>query len=133
LLVKHIHLCNQHSQILSKLADVFHLKLTVNFFFTFRLVSAYEDKFKYKMDKFYLSKVQNLEAAFGGGSLTFPNFMTHILQNFENKNCSMEHCRAVDVHWSPFNDMCAFCDVPFQAIAKLETFDEDIKYYQHRI
>ena len=101
-------------------------KITITYF---RLVSAYEDKFKYKMDKFYLPKVQKVEVEFGGGNLSFPNFVNHILTIFDSKNCSMGSCPGIDLHWKPFNEICGFCNVSFQAIAKLETLDEDIRYY----
>jgi hypothetical protein len=91
-------------------------------------VSAYEEKMKKKLDPHYHQKVKKIEEAYGGGNLTFPNFVSHVFNEFElANNCSETNCPYVDLHWKPFIDCCGFCDVPFRAVAKLETLDEDVR------
>ncbi|KAG7169606.1 Carbohydrate sulfotransferase 10-like 3 [Homarus americanus] len=34
----------------------------------------------------------------------------------------------IDIHWRPIYDRCAFCDIHYKVIAKMETFDKDERY-----
>ena len=32
------------------------------------------------------------------------------------------------MHWLPYEDRCHFCTIPYQAIGRMETFEEDVRY-----
>jgi hypothetical protein len=62
-------------------------------------------------------------------------FSTITLQTLEYKIIlfrSKSKCSVVDTHWITFIESCGFCDVPFRAIAKVETLDEDIRSVKPR-
>ena len=83
-----------------------------------RLVSAYKDKvvhkhilaepFKHRYDKWYKK------------DHTFPSFVNLVLKEYNRSK--------MDRHWKPFYRRCRFCEVPYEVIGKMETFNEDIKY-----
>ena len=97
-------------------------------FIHFRLVSAYEDKVICKRctsKKLLKGSYKNLN------DYTFPEFVDYILQEFNNSECSNSFnspCFLVDVHWRPYNARCSYCDIPYNVIGRVETFEDDIKY-----
>ena len=34
----------------------------------------------------------------------------------------------MDVHWQPYITRCAFCSISYTVVAKLETFEEDLRF-----
>ena len=91
------------------------------------MVSVYEEKFKFKMDKWYRPRIEKMEIANGNKTLSFPQFIEHISAYFRYFKCNMSRCNHTDAHWMPYVDSCQFCNIRYSAIAKLETMDEDIK------
>ena len=101
--------------------------MTLQISILFRLVSAYEDKVLCSQctSKQRSKTYKNLEEK------TFPEFVDHILMEYKKSDCNKSYnfpCPSIDVHWRPYNARCAYCDIPYNVIGRLETFDDDIKY-----
>jgi hypothetical protein len=94
--------------------------------FYFRLVSAYVDKIKEQNDASYYSTIAQIQEKYGGEA-TFPHFVQYILDSPEVQNCSIDDCHSVDAHWRPFYDRCAYCNVDYDVIGKMESFEDDVK------
>ena len=102
-------------------------------FFTFsfvrhpfeRLISAFKDKVAFDQD--YKNLHFELEKIYG--SATFPNFLRFVLKDLRrfSKCKGQKKCRKVDVHWRPFFERCAYCDVNYDFIGRMETFEKDLK------
>eukprot|EP00092_Neocalanus_flemingeri_P005168 GFUD01005557.1.p1 GENE.GFUD01005557.1~~GFUD01005557.1.p1 ORF type:complete len:298 (-),score=25.97 GFUD01005557.1:102-995(-) len=78
-----------------------------------RLVSAYYDKIK------------------PSGKMMFDQFVQYVLMTANatqnNKFVGM------NPHWRPYNTLCAFCNINYKVISKMETFDEDKKEIMHML
>ena len=37
-------------------------------------------------------------------------------------------CTEINEHWKPFSSKCAYCDIQYDVIGQLDTFQEDMKY-----
>ena len=86
-----------------------------------RLVSAYVDKVLHRSDY----KYQKLEG------LDFSSFVNHVLNEYNKSDCKTSYnvpCFNVDVHWRPYNARCSYCDIPYNVIGRVETFEEDVQY-----
>jgi len=55
---------------------------------------------------------------------SFPQFIDHILWQYAGKNRKV----VVDVHWRPYNARCFYCDISYNVIGHMETFDDDVQY-----
>lgn len=106
-----------------------------------RLVSAYNDRIldlnndkhnfvvKYGLKKWY------------DKDHSFPAFVDLVLKQYRG-NCSPSMYQAksyqsqcefnVNLHWRPFASKCSYCDVEYDLVGKIETFDEDLKYIVHK-
>ena len=86
-----------------------------------RLVSAYEDKvLNNNSNDGQLKKFSN----------NFPAFVDYILKQYKRSSCYHKHntpC-GINVHWRPYNARCLYCDISYDVIGRMETFDEDFKY-----
>ena len=98
-----------------------------------RLVSAYLDKIEGKGpmgEKGYRKLRFKLVEDYG--SVNFQSFLKHVratLQNYEkciyagqNKKCDS----GIDVHWRPFYQRCAYCDMSYDFIGRMENFGADV-------
>lgn len=94
-----------------------------------RLVSAYENKIKYFRDKAFLAIRENIGRMFG--NLSFLSFIKFILRELTT-SCTLASCE-VNVHWRPFYDRCAYCDMDYDVIGTLDEFQADIFYINQRI
>lgn len=107
-------------------------------FFTFsfvrhpfdRLVSAYKDKFLNVQDPGYAFRSELLLKSFG--SITFENFCHFVIEDLNRfnkckKSSRKKKCHQVDVHWRPFYQRCAYCDIKYDFIGRMETFNDDVK------
>ena len=89
-----------------------------NIHISFRLVSAYVDKVvggKYKWLQ----------------GLNFSSFVNHVLKQYNESKCPKYYndpCFSVDRHWRPFTARCAYCDIPYDVVGRIETFQQDIRY-----
>ena len=46
----------------------------------------------------------------------------------ENCNSQTTKClNVIDVHWQPYYQRCEFCDMKYDYIGRLETFNQDVK------
>ena len=90
-------------------------------------MSAYVDKIKEQNDASYYSKIAHIQERYGGEA-TFPHFVRYILDSPEVKSCARSSCEEVDAHWRPFHSRCAYCDVSYDVIGKMESFEEDVRY-----
>ena len=77
-----------------------------------RLVSAFKSKAK----KMYIK--------------SFPMFIEYVLG--EKTDRRSERYRRKSMHWLPYEDRCHFCTIPYKAIGRMETFDEDVRYISLR-
>ena len=86
-----------------------------------RLVSAYEDKvLNNNSNNGNLKRFSN----------NFPAFVDLILKQYSRSSCYHKHntpCN-MNVHWRPYNARCLYCDISYNVIGRMETFDEDFKY-----
>merc|ERR1712133_306733 len=60
----------------------------------------------------------------------FPAFVDLILKEYSRSPCYHKHnspCN-INVHWRPYNARCLYCDISYDVIGRIETFDEDFKY-----
>ena len=98
-----------------------------------RLWSAYNDKFV-NMDPAIINKhgarfVQLIRKPIQKVSdscltdVTFSEFIQYVVQTIDR-----DLYKGYDTHWAPYWKLCQPCDVPYDAILKLETFKEDMEY-----
>ena len=95
-----------------------------------RLVSAYKNKglqghlmesFGYK--DWYLN------------DHSFPAFVDLVLSEYRNSSCYKSYYSSCNkneytfnYHWSPLTSRCSYCEVSYNVIGHMETFDEDVHY-----
>ena len=87
------------------------------------MVSAYVDKVL--GEDYFVSKYKASEAP------NFSTFINHVLKEYKESDCYQSYslpCFAIDVHWRPYNARCMYCDIPYNVIGRVESFDEDVKY-----
>ena len=93
------------------------------YLFTYRLVSAYVNKcLKMKKNCGKLSKSKDI---------SFPKFVNYVLKEYSESDCHKHYnhpCLAINIHWRPYNARCSYCDIPYNVIGRLETFEEDLRY-----
>ena len=94
------------------------------FLFTFvrhpfeRLVSAYKNKV---LDGSY-KKMEKVEyRRWLDAHKTFPEFIQLVLNDLKEN----EHA---DGHWNQYSKGCLDCDIQYDVIGRMETFEEDVKY-----
>lgn len=64
----------------------------------------------------------------------FTKYIAHIsneIERCEAVNFDMDQCR-VEVHWKPFYLRCDYCNIDFDIIGKVETFEDDVKLIMER-
>ena len=98
-----------------------------------RLVSAYKDKVLGTSDPSYDYVKHKLENDYG--QISFENFLRFVasdLRRFQKCNFNSnidrpsQKCQKIDVHWRPFYQRCAYCDVEYDFIGHMETFNQDV-------
>ena len=103
-----------------------------------RLVSAYNDKFVNQRYKW----LRIFKWWFVGKEVSFSSFVDLVLYqyrrscnpnstpasrirtNLANDNC--EH--KVNLHWRPFAFKCSYCDINYDLIGRMETWNDDMNY-----
>ena len=71
------------------------------------------------------------------GEINFNNFVLYVKDKIEefidcsSRNFKNFHCNQVDVHWRPFYLRCAYCDINYDFIGRMESFENDVRYVQH--
>ena len=92
-----------------------------------RLVSAYLDKIEGKGpmgEKGYQRLKSRLKDKYG--SVNFQSFLQHVRETLRNhEKCINEKCD-IDVHWRPYYQRCAYCDVTYTFIGRMENFGADV-------
>ena len=58
---------------------------------------------------------------------TFEEFLSELVLKPANSSRSKKTYLEMDPHFRPFNTYCAFCNINYKVISKMETFDEDKK------
>ena len=60
----------------------------------------------------------------------FPAFVDFVLNSYKKSKCYQKHNTPCDinVHWRPYNARCLYCDISYDVIGRMETFDEDVRY-----
>ena len=84
-------------------------------------MSAFEQKVKY-------GNYKGLAALTGR---RFPAFIDYILGDAKHKKCFDTNAKSnchLDVHWRPFYARCGYCDIDYDFIGTMETFDQDRAY-----
>ena len=103
-----------------------------------RLVSAYNDKFeiqRYRFLKKYEWWFRKKEVSFSSfvdlvlyqyRTSCYPNSTpaSRIRTNLANENCEYK----VNIHWRPFAFKCSYCDINYDLIGRMETWNDDINY-----
>ena len=62
---------------------------------------------------------------------SFPSFVNLVLKEYKQFNCSRIHdseCPNINIHWKSFASECSYCNIKYDVIGRMETFDEDVKY-----
>ena len=62
---------------------------------------------------------------------SFPAFVNYVLNEYRESGCHKQYnhpCLSINIHWRPYNARCSYCDIPYNVIGRLETFDEDLRY-----
>ena len=93
-----------------------------------RLVSAYVDKALLSNERTYIKKDKAEQKLEG---LDFSSFVNHVLSEYKESGCQKSYnlpCFNIDVHWRPYNARCLYCDIPYNVIGRVETFEEDVQY-----
>ena len=90
-----------------------------------RLVSAYKDKVL-KIDKFlrmnWFQKVYSyVYRNWYKKNNSFPSFVDLILNKYKNMKIS-------NIHWESITNNCNYCDIEYDVIGRMETFNDDVKY-----
>ena len=93
-----------------------------------RLVSAYSDKLlrskpvaQWAQFKNYLIK--------NYGQVNFQNFLRMVLTSMDKCNSQTTTCfnSNINIHWQPYYQLCEFCDVEYDYIGRIETFNHDVQ------
>jgi len=113
-----------------------HLDLSHHFAFSFvrhpydRLVSAYNDKIISKNDKGYHRVIKDIQRSFG--TVSFENFLRYVIRDLQKHyQCqeTISNCQhKADVHWRPFYQRCGYCDVNYNFIGRMESFNRDVQF-----
>ena len=68
---------------------------------------------------------KHLEQSYGEAS--FKNFISYVIDKIKSyEDCTTE-CKPIDPHWKPFYLQCAYCDVDYNFIGRMETFENDVR------
>ena len=93
-----------------------------------RLVSAYKDKVLGNGGIF----IKNIGyTKWYRTNHSFPSFIDLVLQQYKSSQCTSRYkreCLDINEHWRPLSSKCSFCDIPYDVVGRLETFNEDVKY-----
>lgn len=97
-----------------------------------RLVSAFNDKIVSTDDPGYLKTGIFIQKQWG--EVSFENFLRYVILNLQTHyQCQQAgtniKCQnyEVDVHWRPFYQRCAYCDVNYSFIGRMESFNRDVQ------
>ena len=103
---------------------------------SYRLVSAYANKV---LDTHVIcgpktnssSKWCNKMASVYGEYRNFSSFVNDVIEQYTESGCYKNisrPCFEINGHWNPFNNRCLHCDIPYNVIGRMETFEEDVRY-----
>lgn len=98
-----------------------------------RLISAYQDKILGSKGLPVWNQIRLLISS-QFGDFSFPSFVKWHLSNSKKKNGDLcdRHSSVVpcpsNPHWAPLHNRCDYCSVAYSVIAKLETFEDDLRY-----
>ena len=91
-----------------------------------RIVSAYVDKVLSTKAKDYAYVRKGLVQKYG--QVTFQNFLRFVLKSLDKCNSQTTSCfQSIDGHWQPYYQRCEFCNVKYDYIGRLETFNHDVQ------
>ena len=88
-----------------------------------RLASAYEDKVLSNGSS--VNKIKSFRKL-----QKFSAFVDHVLHQYKSRGCYRKFnspC-SVNEHWRPYNAICLYCDINYNVIGRVETFEEDVRY-----
>ena len=71
----------------------------------------------------YLGKCSGADPVYHHWSVqykTFPDFIEFVLRQHKENN--------VDIHVKTFVQNCQYCNIPYNVIGRIESFQEDVKY-----
>ncbi len=83
-----------------------------------RLVSAFVEKVESKDSNYIKLTLLDLY-----GSCDFETFLKHVLSTFQEASSA-----SIDRHWQTFQARCAYCDLDYDVIGRIETFAQDSTY-----
>ena len=89
---------------------------------SFRLVSAYEDKFKHE-NVYYGQIGRKIRLKYGA-----LNFQTFIRMILDEVGCRLEKVGYCDNHWKTYLSKCGYCDIQYQYFVRSERFETDSHY-----
>ena len=88
----------------------------------YRLASAYEDKVLNNGS----GAIKKLHTNFHN----FSSFVDYVLSGYKKGSCYQRYnspC-GINVHWRTYNARCLYCDIDYNVIGRVETFEEDVRY-----
>ena len=86
-----------------------------------RLVSCYNDKVLGNNGTFFRKKFPGWFNGWYRDNHSFPSFVDLILNKYKTVKIS-------NVHWNPISSHCNYCDIEYDVLGRMETFNEDVKY-----
>ena len=107
-----------------------------------RLVSAYKNKFGENTKEFNRNYYPRVFSWWFKGERSFSSFVDLVLYQFRRScnpnntnasridtNCSDATCEdKIDTHWRPFTFKCSYCDINYDLIGRMETWNDDLNY-----
>ena len=115
---------------LRQLKNIFKRKRVLLFSFVRhpfeRLVSAYNDRVIQKNILF-----EHGYTTWYNNNHSFPSFVNLVLSEYKKSECSIFYdsdCLGINIHWKPFTSECSYCNIKYDVIGRMETFNEDVKY-----
>ena len=111
-----------------------------------RLVSAYNDKFRGNQIRGFGESNSEFVKEWFAKEKSFSSFVNFILYQYQqrcypnytkyswrrtnlfNKTCKYNGKIFIDAHWRPFAFKCLYCDINYDVIGRLETWNDDVTY-----
>ena len=67
---------------------------------------------------------------------SFPSFVDEVvLQEYRKSDCYKSYYKTCNekkykfnYHWSPLSSRCSYCDISYNVVGRMESFDEDVEY-----
>ena len=97
------------------------------------LISAHKNKILGEM--IIEKRLMSLNKHWHSKNYCFPAFADQVLSEYQNSSCYRSYYSScnkniykINKHWSPLTSRCSYCELSYDVIGHMETFDEDVRY-----